>query len=313
MIGGRRCIVKEQNDHQPSRDMESVTGEISPITKKKIAPSQRDNDTSRMVVQLAFPAETGETPGVAYMVESIARAVARTAPREGDADANLTEERMAAAKQVQELATTESPDGPPRAVLALSGLVHDFLRMRERATLLSSMSANVYSTLNRNEHKLLEVQGGFDRLLGIIAHASVDADALTQKLLTDRHAQIADRVRAAEVILSHSVTAVPFPNEGVEQLHCELLDAQHYAASLNRELELRTFECERLNNELAKAQVAISVAELGAAQASGSERRLRKIVGESTTIARREAELALQAELAAMKQELAQLHKKLSY
>lgn len=247
--------------------------------------------------------EGGGAESVNYLIESIARAVQRTAPRDSDPDAQNAPRRHQIAERLHSLAPEAGREALAEAVLALKELVHDFLRLRERCTLLATTSASAYSALNANEHRLIDLQGSLDRLLGTLAGMLSGADSGLTATIQNRQAGLGERMQAAETALSAlaggavQLVARLDPSE-IGQMRQELLQVQKELATTQRALTQSRQEAEVLRQELDRAREVASTSEHEGATARGSAR-----------LARREAELRLrdaEHELAATHEQLAQ-------
>lgn len=242
-----------------------VDSALEPIPERRGTPSetislspseleQLRGDTARFEAKVTYRKPSEQTPLLAYLAVSVARAVARTAPRGQDPDAAMGSDRLTAARKIEELAASNPSDAAPSAVLALKDLVHDVLRLRERAALLNSSTASAYSALNSTEHKLIELRSDLDRVLAAVARAAASPDAV----LLDAHASHAARVAAAEHALSGGVHQVQAGSSDGESLRHRLLLAEQDAATARRQLQQGESEIAHLRAELAAAHQALS-------------------------------------------------------
>jgi chromosome segregation ATPase len=236
----------------PALERKKTPSEIISLSASDV--EQLHGDTGRFEAKVSYRKPDEQTPSLTYLAVSVARAVARTAPRGQDPDAALGEDRLAAAREIEALASRSPIAAAPAAVLALKDLVHDVLRLRERAALLNSTSASAYSTLNITEHKLIELRSYFDRILAAVARCTSNPDLV----LIDSHAAHGLRVGAAETALAGGLRQDGGQVPDAEHLRTVLLDTEQQVASARRLAQQGEAEITHLRAELTAAHRQLS-------------------------------------------------------
>jgi hypothetical protein len=145
---------------------------------------------------VADQSEHDRTDGVAYLIESISRAIVRTAPHGIAGNTERVTRRKETAERLHEMALKCDRRALAEAVLALKEMVYDLLHLRSSITALSAASSRASIALNQTEHRLHQLEAFHEQLLGAIATLVPEAGPLT-----DKHAQGESRLAAALNVL----------------------------------------------------------------------------------------------------------------
>ncbi|MBN8524598.1 MAG: hypothetical protein J0M02_04595, partial [Planctomycetes bacterium] len=240
------------DDRQPALQRKRTPSEIISLSAEDV--KQLQGDTARFEAKVSYRKPDEQTPSLTYLAVSVARAVARAAPRPQDPDGQVAEDRLNAAREIEALATTSPIAAAPAAVLALKDLVHDVLRLRDRARLLTSTSASAYSTLNSTENKLIELRTQFEHVMVAVAGAVAAPDSL----LLDAHASYPQRVTAAENALAGGLAQERSAQPDTDRMQRLQVETEQRAAELRRLVQQGTDEIAHLRAELAASQRQLS-------------------------------------------------------
>ncbi len=274
-----------RNDPPVSRD---------PRTARSIRVEQNQEKEESGRVRLAITAQfdsddRGE--GVEYLIESLARAILRTAPRSGDEDSGISGERVRSAQRLHDVARKGGREALAEAGMALKTLVHDVLRLRERAALMAHANQNATGQQRSNEHKLIETTARIEHLFGAIASclAPVDPDAaaaigdtrtepaarvqLVHSAITSLAERAGTTVSALEPDTSRKVKALR--DSQTAALQSELESLRRTNLDLKSGSEALTGEVAHLRRELSEAQARLGDAAASRDHELAIERRAR--------------------------------------
>ncbi len=265
-----------------------------PRTARSIRVEQNAEREESGRVRLAITAQfdsddRGE--GVEYLIESLARAILRTAPRSGDEDANISGERVRSAQRLHDVARKGGREALAEAGMALKTLVHDVLRLRERAALMAHANQNATSQQRSNEHKLIETTARIEHLFGAIASclAPVDPDAAAAigdtrtepaarvQLVHSAITSLAERAGAAVSALEPDTKSKvkALRDSQTTALQSEVEGLRRANLDLKSQTEAQTGEIAHLRRELSETQARLGEAAASRDHELAIERRAR--------------------------------------